>query len=113
MCVYIHTCIVLLDILDLISPFELYFIHFVAPYTIITFPFLFAVMFGDCGHGILMALFAFWMIIKEKQLLASKTDNEVSVYCYLKDFKIILPFFFPSFFISFYCANVPRILKSI
>ncbi|XP_073477576.1 V-type proton ATPase 116 kDa subunit a 4 [Aquarana catesbeiana] len=47
------------------------------PYTIITFPFLFAVMFGDCGHGLVMLGFASWMIWKEKQLLASKVDNEI------------------------------------
>lgn len=50
-----------------------------APYTIITFPFLFAVMFGDCGHGLLMALFALWMILKERSLLALKSDNEVCI----------------------------------
>ncbi|XP_055381575.1 V-type proton ATPase 116 kDa subunit a 1 isoform X2 [Condylostylus longicornis] len=48
-----------------------------APYTIITFPFLFAVMFGDFGHGMIMALFGLWMIRKEKGLAAQKTDNEI------------------------------------
>ncbi|XP_053946138.1 V-type proton ATPase 116 kDa subunit a 1 isoform X2 [Anastrepha ludens] len=48
-----------------------------APYTIITFPFLFAVMFGDLGHGSIMALFGLWMIRKEKGLAAQKTTNEI------------------------------------
>ncbi|XP_043944145.1 V-type proton ATPase 116 kDa subunit a [Protopterus annectens] len=48
-----------------------------APYTIITFPFLFAVMFGDCGHGTVMLGFALWMVLNEKQLLAQKSDNEI------------------------------------
>ncbi|XP_058035823.1 V-type proton ATPase 116 kDa subunit a 1 isoform X3 [Ahaetulla prasina] len=48
-----------------------------APYTIITFPFLFAVMFGDFGHGILMTLFAVWMVIRESRILSQKSDNEI------------------------------------
>ncbi|KAM4033843.1 V-type proton ATPase 116 kDa subunit a 1 isoform 3-T3 [Anomaloglossus baeobatrachus] len=48
-----------------------------APYTIITFPFLFAVMFGDFGHGILMTLFAVWMVVRESRILSQKTDNEL------------------------------------
>lgn len=34
-------------------------------------------MFGDLGHGFLMATFAAWMVWKEKPLQAKKTDNEV------------------------------------
>uniref|UniRef100_A0A8C9G8U2 V-type proton ATPase subunit a n=1 Tax=Pavo cristatus TaxID=9049 RepID=A0A8C9G8U2_PAVCR len=48
-----------------------------APYTIITFPFLFAVMFGDCGHGAVMLGFALWMVINEESLLAQKSTNEI------------------------------------
>ncbi|KAJ1166216.1 hypothetical protein NDU88_006624 [Pleurodeles waltl] len=47
------------------------------PYTIITFPFLFAVMFGDCGHGAVMLGFALWMIINEESLLTQKGNNEI------------------------------------
>jgi len=49
-----------------------------AQFTIITFPFLFAVMFGDSGHGLLMTLFALWMVLKEKPLAAKKIQSEVS-----------------------------------
>ncbi|XP_004382449.1 V-type proton ATPase 116 kDa subunit a 4 [Trichechus manatus latirostris] len=48
-----------------------------APYTIITFPFLFAVMFGDSGHGAVMLLAALWMVLNERALLSQKTDNEI------------------------------------
>ena len=50
-----------------------------APYTIITFPFLFAVMFGDAGHGLIMALFALMLIIFEKRLTNFKRGGEVGV----------------------------------
>ncbi|XP_070782602.1 V-type proton ATPase 116 kDa subunit a isoform X11 [Enoplosus armatus] len=48
-----------------------------APYTIITFPFLFAVMFGDMGHGVLMTCAALYLVIRESRLLSQKSDNEM------------------------------------
>uniref|UniRef100_A0A8D2ZGM3 V-type proton ATPase subunit a n=1 Tax=Scophthalmus maximus TaxID=52904 RepID=A0A8D2ZGM3_SCOMX len=48
-----------------------------APYTIITFPFLFAVMFGDMGHGVLMTCAALYLVLRESRLLSQKSDNEM------------------------------------
>lgn len=55
----------------------MFFLFFPALYTTITFPFLFAVMFGDLGHGFIMALFGAWMVIKEVSLAAKKSNNEI------------------------------------
>ncbi|XP_045028885.1 LOW QUALITY PROTEIN: V-type proton ATPase 116 kDa subunit a1-like [Daphnia magna] len=44
-------------------------------YTIITFPFLFAVMFGDGGHALIVTMFASWMCLNEEKL--SKVKGEV------------------------------------
>jgi Archaeal/vacuolar-type H+-ATPase subunit I len=44
-------------------------------YTIVTFPFLFAVMFGDFGHGSLMFMAASAMIFFEKKLHRAKLDE--------------------------------------
>lgn len=37
-------------------------------YTIVTFPFLFAVMFGDWGHGLCLLLATLAFIMREKKL---------------------------------------------
>lgn len=39
-----------------------------AVFSMVTFPFLFAIMFGDLGHGILMLLFAIYMVANERAM---------------------------------------------
>ena len=44
---------------------------------VITFPFLFGVMFGDAGHGALMLLAALFLIYKESSLKKIAKENEI------------------------------------
>lgn len=44
-------------------------------YTIVTFPFLFAVMFGDWGHGICLFLATLYFIMREKKLSSQKLGD--------------------------------------
>ncbi|NXX44222.1 VPP2 ATPase, partial [Tricholaema leucomelas] len=48
-----------------------------ALYTIITFPFLFAVMFGDFGHGLLMFIFALLTILYENHPRLQRSQDEI------------------------------------
>jgi V-type H+-transporting ATPase subunit a len=49
---------------------------------IVTFPFFFAVMFGDMGHGMILLAAAVAMIYYEKRLLRSKLDELFSMIFY-------------------------------
>ncbi|XP_051143350.1 V-type proton ATPase subunit a1-like isoform X2 [Andrographis paniculata] len=46
-----------------------------AVYAIVTFPFLFAVMFGDWGHGICLLLGALYLIAREKRFSSQKLGS--------------------------------------
>ncbi|XP_060525771.1 V-type proton ATPase 116 kDa subunit a 1 isoform X2 [Cylas formicarius] len=48
-----------------------------ALYTIITFPFLFATMFGDCGHALLMTFYGLYLVLNEKKIAAQKNKSEI------------------------------------
>lgn len=59
-----------------------------AAMTIVTFPFLFAVMFGDFGHGLLMLAAATYMVLNEKSLKKQKLNEILQMgfdgrYCIL------------------------------
>lgn len=58
-------------------------------FTIITFPFLFAVMFGDLGHGLLLTLFALYLVLNEKKLGAQQL-NELIKTCYDGRYMLLL-----------------------
>ncbi|KAJ3536547.1 hypothetical protein NM688_g6823 [Phlebia brevispora] len=51
-------------------------------FAVITFPFLFAVMFGDIGHGFIIFMAALWMIIREKQWAKQDLGEIVGTFFY-------------------------------
>ena len=48
-------------------------------FTIVTFPFLFAVMFGDVGHGFLMLFVALYFVLNEKMLGKTALNDMVDM----------------------------------
>ena len=48
-------------------------------FAIVLFPFSFAIMFGDVGHGAVLLLLALYFIANEERLLAAKLDDMVGM----------------------------------
>ena len=48
-------------------------------FAIILFPFLFAIMFGDVGHGALLLLLALYFIANEEKMLKMKLDDIIGM----------------------------------
>ncbi|KAF9166898.1 H(+)-transporting V0 sector ATPase subunit a [Mortierella sp. AD010] len=57
-------------------------------FTIISFPFLFAVMFGDVGHGILVLLLGIYLVLNERKL--ANIDSEMFEMVYGGRYIILL-----------------------
>jgi V-type H+-transporting ATPase subunit a len=49
-------------------------------FAVITFPFLFAVMFGDIGHGTIILLSAVWMILNERKWARANLNEIVGTF---------------------------------
>lgn len=63
---------------QLISITMLTFPFFIV-YTVVTFPFLFAVMFGDWGHGICLLLAALYLMIRERKFTSQKLGDIMEI----------------------------------
>ncbi len=47
-------------------------------FMIVSFPFLFAIMFGDVGHALIMAAFGAWMVLDERRLMSeNRGEGEI------------------------------------
>ena len=58
----------------------------------VSFPFLFALMFGDLGHGMIMFAFALFLVLKEKRLEAARINDEVTKQEWSKSYQITIVF---------------------
>jgi len=73
-----------------------------AVFTIVTFPFLFAVMFGDVGHGMLMTAFSLFMVIKEDKIRDMFLNNDILQMAFKGRYVLLMMGFFSIYTGSIY-----------
>jgi V-type H+-transporting ATPase subunit a len=61
--------------------------------TLITFPFSFAIMFGDVGHGLCWLIASIYMILAEKSLTSSKLNETVAMVVNARYMLCLMAFF--------------------
>mmetsp|Transcript_12583 Transcript_12583/g.41478 ORF Transcript_12583/g.41478 Transcript_12583/m.41478 type:complete len:844 (-) Transcript_12583:81-2612(-) len=79
-------------------------------FTIVTFPFLFAVMFGDVGHACLLLGFAGYCILNERKLAAKGADlGEIFGMCFEGRYVLLLMALFSLYtgFLYNECFSMP------
>ncbi|GJJ12217.1 hypothetical protein Clacol_006458 [Clathrus columnatus] len=61
-------------------------------FAVVTFPFLFAVMFGDIGHGFIVLMAALYMIYNERKFMKTKNDEVPNHIHFKRKFNIYAEF---------------------
>ena len=85
---------------DFSKPFQIMIYKYAIPryreinpalFSIVTFPFLFGIMFGDIGHGGLLILLGFFLIYQKYEIL--KKYNYLNILVKNRYFILLLGFF--------------------
>ncbi|CAI8500272.1 unnamed protein product [Hanseniaspora opuntiae] len=58
--------------------------------TIVTFPFMFSIMFGDIGHGVILFLISLVLVLNSKKIYKYTVDNEILAMAYNGRFILLL-----------------------
>lgn len=77
-----------------------------AVFNIVTFPFLFGMMFGDVAHGLVLFIFGLYILINNKSISQSK-DSMLKTFLGAKYFLTLMGFY------AFYCGLIYNDFASI